>query len=77
MVKEGRLGAKTGKGWYDWSAGRPQIDLNKATDKIDPLDFATTRIGVTTGLYYNLSQYLISWGGNPCPVDEGLIMQTN
>ncbi|MEM4496769.1 MAG: 3-hydroxyacyl-CoA dehydrogenase family protein, partial [Archaeoglobaceae archaeon] len=44
MVKEGKLGAKTGKGWYDWSAGRPKIDLSKATNKIDPLDFHIVEI---------------------------------
>jgi len=44
MVKEGKLGKKTGKGLYDWSRGRPQIDLNKATDKINPLDFSIVEI---------------------------------
>jgi len=38
-VKAGRLGKKTGAGFYDWSKGRPQIDPAKATDKVDPLDF--------------------------------------
>ncbi len=44
MVKEGRLGRKTGKGWYDWSAGRPQIDSSKATDKVNPMDFTFVEI---------------------------------
>ncbi|MEM2727323.1 MAG: 3-hydroxyacyl-CoA dehydrogenase/enoyl-CoA hydratase family protein, partial [Archaeoglobaceae archaeon] len=44
MVKANKLGKKTGKGWYDWSAGRPEIDLNKATDKITPLDFTMVEI---------------------------------
>lgn len=44
MVKAGKLGKKTGKGWYDWSAGRPQIDLDKATDKISPMDFSIVEI---------------------------------
>lgn len=34
----GELGKKTGKGLFDWSGGRPAIDLSKATDKFDPLD---------------------------------------
>ncbi|MEM2085878.1 MAG: 3-hydroxyacyl-CoA dehydrogenase NAD-binding domain-containing protein [Archaeoglobaceae archaeon] len=44
MVKENKLGAKTGKGWYDWSAGRPQIDLSKASEKVNPMDFMFVEI---------------------------------
>ncbi|MFB0562479.1 MAG: 3-hydroxyacyl-CoA dehydrogenase/enoyl-CoA hydratase family protein [Candidatus Lokiarchaeia archaeon] len=29
-IKAGELGQKTGKGFYDWSKGRPKIDLDKA-----------------------------------------------
>ncbi len=34
-VKTGNLGKKTGKGFYDWSKGRPAIDLTKATGEFD------------------------------------------
>jgi len=34
-LKSGNLGKKTGKGFYDWSAGRPKIDLSKATKEFD------------------------------------------
>ncbi|HUN54407.1 MAG TPA: 3-hydroxyacyl-CoA dehydrogenase NAD-binding domain-containing protein [Smithella sp.] len=34
-VKSGNLGKKTGKGFYDWSQGRPVIDLAKATKEYD------------------------------------------
>ncbi len=34
-LKSGNLGKKTGKGFYDWSAGRPKIDLSKATKEYD------------------------------------------
>ncbi len=44
MVEEGKLGRKTGKGWYDWSARRPQIDMSKATDKVNPMDFTFVEI---------------------------------
>ena len=35
LLKAGTLGKKTGKGIYDWSAGRPNIDLTKATKEYD------------------------------------------
>ncbi|MCP3925287.1 MAG: 3-hydroxyacyl-CoA dehydrogenase family protein [Desulfobacterales bacterium] len=34
----GELGKKTGKGIFDWTNGRPDIDLSKKTDKFDPMD---------------------------------------
>ena len=34
-LKLGNLGKKTGKGFYDWSKGRPAIDLAKATKEFD------------------------------------------
>ncbi|PKN77324.1 MAG: 3-hydroxybutyryl-CoA dehydrogenase [Deltaproteobacteria bacterium HGW-Deltaproteobacteria-10] len=34
-LKSGNLGKKTGKGFYDWSQGRPAIDLSKATKEYD------------------------------------------
>ncbi len=35
LVKAGALGKKTGRGIYDWSQGRPVIDLSKATKEFD------------------------------------------
>lgn len=35
LLNAGTLGKKTGKGIYDWSAGRPTIDLAKATKEYD------------------------------------------
>ncbi len=35
LIRENKLGKKTGKGFYDWSAGRPSIDLSKATKEYD------------------------------------------
>lgn len=37
-VEAGELGRKTGRGFYDWSNGRPEIDLTKRTDKISIAD---------------------------------------
>ncbi len=35
LVKAGTLGKKTGRGIYDWSAGRPVIDTNNPTTEYD------------------------------------------
>ena len=35
QVESGNLGRKTGKGIYDWSAGRPQIDTSNPTTEYD------------------------------------------
>ena len=34
-MKAGTLGKKTGRGFYDWSQGRPKIDTSKATKEWD------------------------------------------
>jgi enoyl-CoA hydratase/3-hydroxyacyl-CoA dehydrogenase len=49
-VKAGNLGKKTGKGFFDWSKGRPEIQLSKATDKLDPLDLTAVQINEATKL---------------------------
>ncbi|MEE4352838.1 MAG: 3-hydroxyacyl-CoA dehydrogenase NAD-binding domain-containing protein [Desulfatiglans sp.] len=50
MVDQGRFGKKTGKGFYDWSKGRPEIDLEKATDKVDLADITAVQINEATKL---------------------------
>jgi enoyl-CoA hydratase / 3-hydroxyacyl-CoA dehydrogenase len=47
-VKANELGKKTGKGIFDWSAGRPQIDLKKATAKLDPMDLIAVQVNEAT-----------------------------
>jgi enoyl-CoA hydratase/3-hydroxyacyl-CoA dehydrogenase len=44
MVEKKNLGKKTGKVFYDWTAGRPKIDTNKATKKISLLDLFSIEI---------------------------------
>lgn len=49
MIQEGKLGKKSGYGFYDWSK-RPEIDLSKATDKVDVRDFIFLEINEATKL---------------------------
>jgi enoyl-CoA hydratase/3-hydroxyacyl-CoA dehydrogenase len=37
-LRAGELGKKTGRGLFDWSQGRPAVDLSKATGEVDPMD---------------------------------------
>ena len=53
-VKAGEYGKKTGRGFYDWSKGKPEIDMSKATDKVDPKDILAVQINEATKL--------IEWG---------------
>jgi enoyl-CoA hydratase/3-hydroxyacyl-CoA dehydrogenase len=43
MVQSGKLGKKTGKGWYDWSKGRPEIKA-LPSERVNPLDFTIVEI---------------------------------
>ena len=72
MIEAGTLGKKTGKGYFDWSGGRPQIDLSKATDKFDPMDTLAVQVneackliemGVCSAEDVDLA--LINSSGNP------------
>lgn len=48
MVKAGNLGKKSGRGLFDWSKGRPNIELSKATDKFDPMDLLAVNANEAT-----------------------------
>ena len=48
MYEANELGKKTGKGLFDWSTGRPQIDGSKATDKLDPMDLVAINANAAT-----------------------------
>jgi enoyl-CoA hydratase/3-hydroxyacyl-CoA dehydrogenase len=72
MMEEGNLGKKTGKGYFDWSQGRPEIDLSKATDKFDPADAVAVKVNEATKLMEmgvcsaeDVDLALINSGGNP------------
>ena len=49
-VKAGNLGKKTGKGFYDWAAGRPTIDTSKATKEFAVNDLIALQVNEATKL---------------------------
>jgi enoyl-CoA hydratase/3-hydroxyacyl-CoA dehydrogenase len=49
-LKSGNLGKKTGKGIYDWSKGRPVIDLSKATKEYDLNHMVALQVNEATKL---------------------------
>jgi enoyl-CoA hydratase/3-hydroxyacyl-CoA dehydrogenase len=49
-VDAGELGKKTGKGIYDWSKGRPEIDLSKAKEDFDPTALTALQVNEATKL---------------------------
>ena len=50
MVDTGRLGKKSGKGIFDWSKGRPEIDLAKAKADFDVNDILALQVNEATKL---------------------------
>lgn len=49
-VRTGNLGKKTGRGFYDWSTGRPAIDLSKATAMYDVTHLIALQVNEATKL---------------------------
>ena len=49
-VDAGTLGKKSGKGIFDWSQGRPAIDLAKAKEDFDPTDLIAIQVNEATKL---------------------------
>ena len=48
MVDAGTLGKKTGRGFYDWSAGRPQIDVSNPTTEFEPTHMIALQVNEAT-----------------------------
>jgi len=49
-IDAGTLGKKTGKGIFDWSKGRPEIDLSKAKEDFDPAVMIALQVNEATKL---------------------------
>jgi len=70
MVKEGRLGKKSGKGFYDWTTGRAAIPNASPTEKITTMDLFALEI--------NEAVKLIEEGvARPDDVEKGMVLGMN
>ncbi|MHA1733459.1 MAG: 3-hydroxyacyl-CoA dehydrogenase NAD-binding domain-containing protein [Promethearchaeota archaeon] len=50
LFEAGKLGKKTGVGIFDWSSGRPEIDLSDPTEEINMLDLLAVQVNEATKL---------------------------
>ncbi|MHA1670519.1 MAG: 3-hydroxyacyl-CoA dehydrogenase NAD-binding domain-containing protein [Promethearchaeota archaeon] len=69
--KEGKLGKKTGQGFYDWSKGRPQPDLSKKAGLVNRLVF--TAISANEGCRILEEGVVDSWN----VIDEAILAGMN
>ena len=70
MVSEGRLGKKSGKGFYDWSSGKAAIPKAEATDKVSIMDIFALEI--------NESVKLLEEGvATPGDIERGVVLGMN
>ncbi len=67
MIKAGELGRKTGKGIYDWSKGRPRIDLARAKKDFDEADVIALQLNEATKL---LEEGVVS---RPDEIDKAVV----
>jgi len=66
-IDAGELGKKAGQGIYDWSKGRPEIDLSKAKEDFDP--------DILTALQVNEATKLLEEGvvKSPDDIDKAMV----
>jgi len=70
MVKEGNLGKKAGKGFYDWSTGKAKIPNATPTEKVTTMDLFALEI--------NEAVKLIEEGvAKPDDVEKGMVLGMN
>ncbi len=53
LINEGKLGKKTDYGIYDWSSGRPTINLEDTTEKVDSKDLLLVQVNEAAKLIEN------------------------
>ena len=71
QVEEGKLGKKTGQGFYDWSKGRPQPDLSKKAGLVNRLVFGA--ISANEGCRILEEGVVSSWS----VIDEAILAGMN
>ena len=70
MVKDGRLGKKSGRGFYDWSSGKAEIPKAQPTDKLSIMDVFALEI--------NESVKMIEEGvARPEDIEKGVTLGMN
>lgn len=71
-IKAGNLGKKTGMGFFDWSKGRPAIDLTKTNDAVDLGDLIAVQVNEAAKLVEmgacrtaDIDRAIVNGTGNP------------
>jgi enoyl-CoA hydratase/3-hydroxyacyl-CoA dehydrogenase len=79
LVSEGKLGKKTGTGLYDWTSGKPNINLTKKAGLLNPEISLAIQLnegcklleeGVVTG-YKIIDDVMLTGPGMPAPFSAG------
>ncbi len=85
LVKAGKLGQKTGEGFYNWSAGRPRIPFELA-DKFDPNRLYTMAANAAAWLVHDdvatpadidtAMKFGTGWPSGPCELADKIGIDT-
>jgi len=85
LVKAGKLGQKTGEGFYSWSAGRPRIPFELA-DRFDPSRLYTMAVNAAAWLVHDdvasaadidtAMKFGTGWPSGPCELADKMGIDT-